>query len=1042
MRPVIATLIILTSSLPRAGAKDSAPKEVDLAKLPPAATAKVAFARDIQPLLADRCVKCHGPEKQKGGLRLDAKTRAMQGGDDGKIIEPGKSAESRLIHLVAGLEEDTVMPPKDKGERFTAAQIGLLRAWIDQGVSWPDDGKVARVRSDHWSLQPLQRPTPPVVAGAATPLDAFIRAQLSAKGLAMSPEADPRTLIRRVTFDLTGLPPTPEEVEAFVEAYGTDRTDGTNNSHPAYRALVEKLLASPRYGERWGRHWLDVARYTESQGFEYDRLRENAWHYRDYAIRSFNEDKPYDRFMREQIAGDVLEPVTSGGMIAPSLLVCGPWDQAGNAQANATQRMITREDELEDLLGVVGQTFLGLTVNCARCHAHKFDPIPHEDYYRMKAVFEGVKHGEREIAKEEEPKPPKGEREGLEKGIAAAEKKVAELEAAGLRLAAAKRPTTAPPPGPAAWARWTFDGAKTAVMPGRLEGGAEVANGRLKLAKPGAFFKTEPLTKDIAEKTLEAWVSLATLEQGGGAAISIESSNGGEFDAIVFGEREPKKWMAGSAHFARTQDLIMPEEMAAPGTLIHVAMVYRADHTIAFFRNGQAAGKSYNAKSLATYKAGDAHILFGLRHTGAGNGHLAAEIAQAALYDRALSDAEIAASFRAGGSSISPEQILAALTAEQRAARETALAELKKNREALKVIAPDKPPRGETSYVGTRIQPPPTRRLVRGDVHSPAEVVTPGALSAVFELESDFELPADAPEAKRRLKFADWLADARNPLPARVMVNRVWHLHFGQGLVATPNDFGASGAKPTHPELLDWLAGKFIESGWSVKALHRLILNSATYRQSSSVQYSVGSVQSAEAKGATEHRTLNTEYFLKAAALDADNTLLWRFPPRRLEAEAVRDAMLAASGNLDLQMGGPSFKGASYASGGKAGTESNRRTVYRMNVNSGKDPLLDAFDCPDPAVKTPRRGVTITPLQALELMNNAFVQQQAKGLAERAMKAAGNDVNTAIQTAYRLALGRPPSAAEAQLAQDAVQERDLTSICWALLNSTEFVYVR
>ncbi|MCE9611842.1 MAG: DUF1553 domain-containing protein [Chthoniobacter sp.] len=1010
MRLILAALFVLVSALPGAGEAAPGVKDLDLSQLPPPASATVDFARDIRPLLADRCVKCHGPEKQKGGLRLDAKARAMQGGDDGKIIEPGKSAESRLIHLVAGLEADTVMPPKDKGERFTAAQIGLLRAWIDQGASWPDDGKVARVRSDHWSLQPLKTPAPPVVAGAATALDAFILARLSAKGLALSPEADPRMLIRRVTFDLTGLPPTPEEVEAFLQS----------KAPRAYEELVDRLLASPRYGERWGRHWLDVARYTESQGFEYDRLRENAWHYRDYVIRAFNDDKPYDRFMREQIAGDLLEPVTTDGMVAPSLLVCGPWDQAGNAQANATQKMITREDELEDLLGVVGQTFLGLTVNCARCHAHKFDPIPHEDYYRMKAVFEGVKHGEREIAAadaQEEPAKNRARRAEFQKAIADSAKKVAQIEAAGAKAAADKRPATAPPPGPVALARWTFDGSPASVMPGQALGGAETANGRLKLAKPGAFFKTEPLPRDIGERTLEAWVSLATLEQGGGAAISIESSNGGEFDAIVFGEQQPRKWMAGSAHFTRTQDLALPDETAAPGTLIHVAMVYRADRTIAFFRNGQPAGKSYNAKALATYKAGDGHILLGLRHTGAGRGHLTGEIAQAALYDRALSAAEIAASFRAGGSSVSHAEILAALTAEQRAAREVALAEGRKLTAALDSLPPDKPPRSETSYVGTRIQPPPTKRLIRGDVHSPAEVVTPGALTAVFDLDADFHLPPDAPEATRRLKFADWLADPRNPLPARVMVNRVWHLHFGQGLVSTPNDFGASGARPTHPELLDWLAGKFIASGWSVKALHRLIVTSAAYRQSSAANE-------------------------KAATTDADNTLLWRFPPRRLEAEAVRDAMLAASGQLDLTMGGPSFRGASYASGGKDGPDSNRRTVYRMNVNSGKDPLLDAFDCPDPAVKTPRRGVTITPLQALELMNNAFVQRQAKGLAERALNASGGDPHAAIQTAYRLALGRPPTAEETQLAKTAAQERGLPSVCWALLNSTEFVYVR
>ena len=334
------------------------------------------------------------------------------------------------------------------------------------------------------------------------------------------------------------------------------------------------------------------------------------------------------------------------------------------------------------------------------------------------------------------------------------------------------------------------------------------------------------------------------------------------------------------------------------------------------------------------------------------------------------------------------------------------------------------------SYAGTRVQPAPTHNLKRGDVKEPAEVVTPGGLSAISEVDPELGLAADAPEAQRRLKFADWLADPRNPLPARVMANRVWHFHFGQGLVATPNDFGVSGARPTHPQLLDWLATKFIESGWSVKALHRVIVNSATYRQSST--------------------QTGSDYYRRAVSLDADNQLLWRFPPRRLEAEAVRDAVLSVSGQLNLEIGGPSFRpfdalkfpANAYLPVDKIGAEFNRRTVYRMNVNSGKEPLLDAFDCPDPSVKTPRRGVTSTPLQALALMNNSFLQRHAGLFAERALKESANDLPRAIRTAYRLALGRPPAEQEAERALAAARARSLTNVCWALLNSTEFVYVR
>ena len=318
--------------------------------------------------------------------------------------------------------------------------------------------------------------------------------------------------------------------------------------------------------------------------------------------------------------------------------------------------------------------------------------------------------------------------------------------------------------------------------------------------------------------------------------------------------------------------------------------------------------------------------------------------------------------------------------------------------------------------------------LLRGDVKSPGEVITPAALSAISAVPSEFGLGADAPEADRRLKFAAWLADPRNPLPARVMANRVWQLHFGQGLVSTPSDLGVNGVRPTHPELLDWLAAKFVDSGWSVKSLHRLILNSATYRQA------------AQPPAASA----------KALAVDADNLYLWRFTPRRLEAEAVRDAMLAVSGELNLQQGGPSFRpftttdfnATFYHPFDKGDPEYNRRTVYRMNVNSGKEPLLDVLDCPDPSVKTPRRGVTTTPLQALGLMNSSFVQRQSARLAERSLQLARQDLSGAIQIAYRLALGRSATGEELQRASAAAQERSLTNVCWALLNSSEFMYVR
>ncbi len=747
------------------------------------AKADVDFGRDVRPIFQKHCYACHGPEKQKSGYRLDVRDIAFKGGDSGEAtIVPNDAVKSPLFRFVSSEDEESLMPPKDSGKpRLTSEELNTIKSWLDQGAVWPDEfsGR-KRQPSLHWSLRPLVMPSLPIGTDSAidsaidNAIDVFVLEKLADKKLVPSPAADRVTLIRRLSFDLIGLPPSPAEIDAFVG----------DTSPKAYQTLVDRLLASSHYGERWGRHWLDIARFTESQGFEYDRLRDNAWHYRDYVIQSFNDDKPYRQFMKEQIAGDVMEPVTKEGIIATSLLVCGPWDQAGNAQSNQTQRAITREDELEDMIGVVGQSFLGLTINCARCHAHKFDPIPHEEYYRIKSVFEGVKHGERSIASDEE-----------------------------------------------------------SAMRSKLQ------------------------------KELENQIDLANK-----SIIQMES-----------------------------------------------------------------------------------------------------EGAKQAL------QADI-----------------------QRAKK--ALTDLKKL---------------PSSYVGVRVQPQVTKRLKRGDVTSPDEDVTPGALSAIFELEPDFGLAADSPEHERRLRFADWLSDPRNPLPARVMANRIWHLHFGQGLVATPNDFGVSGERPSHPELLDWLAVKFIEGSWSVKAMHRLIVHSATYRQSSA-------------------------FHDLSSAIDADNKLLWRFSPRRLEAEAVRDAMLAASGQLNPIGGGPSFRpftttdfnATFYTPVDRSEPEFNRRTVYRINVNSGKDPLLDSFDCPDPSVKTPRRSVTSTPLQALELMNNAFIQRQAGHLAERAMQSAKNDIGVAIDGAYRMALGRRPNESEVERAKSAAMERGLASVCWALFNSTEFIYVR
>jgi hypothetical protein len=546
--------------------------------------------------------------------------------------------------------------------------------------------------------------------------------------------------------------------------------------------------------------------------------------------------------------------------------------------------------------------------------------------------------------------------------------------------------------------------------------GATVSGGRLRLDGKGGHLRTAPLARELREKSLEAWVALPSKKQGGGGLITVEARGGAEFDAIVFAEREPNKWMAGSPFFRRTRDLGGPAETS--GDLVHLVATYSADGAIALYRNGVPYGASYTPKEgLATFGAGVSHVLLGLRHTGGGRASLDGEIEEAALYDRALSPGEVAAAHAGSLHRASEEELDLAATPEERVRRAALRKAVDDARKAVVSLPPLK-----TAYVGTRVQPPTTHRLLRGDVEKPAEAVSAAGLDVLGR--ADFGLAPDAPEAERRRRFAEWAVDPKNPLPARVLVNRVWHLHFGKGLVGTPNDLGPTGERPTHPELLDALALRFVEDGWSLKKLHRLIVTTATYRQSS-------------------------RFDAAAAAVDGEDRLLWRFPPRRLEAEAIRDAMLAVSGRLLPERGGPSYRAFDTTSLAnslyfitKDGAEFDRRTVYRLNAVSGKDALLEAFDAPDPGIRTPDRRATTTPQQALVLLNDPFVLRQASTFADRVKAEANGDPSEAIRRAYRLALGREPTEQERARAGSVAREHGLKAVCWALFNASEFLHVR
>ena len=806
-----------------------------------------------------------------------------------------------------------------------------------------------------------------------------------------------------MTFDLTGLPPTPVEIDQFI---GDARPD-------AYERLLDRLLASPHYGEHWARHWLDVVRYSESEGFERDWLRDHVWPYRDYVIRSFNQDKPYAQFVREQIAGDVIEPAARDGLIATGLLVMGPTDAVGLTSAVPQERAAVREDQLEEMLGVVSQTFLGLTVNCARCHDHKFDPIPQRDYYRMKAIFEGVWQptvGD-ELKADGRPLLTSAEREARESRIAAIRRRIQETEAklGDLdRRARPKRTATAAVPV----AQWTLDtdarddfGTLHAAVPAP----AELRNGRL---LPGATLVTEPLDFDLRERTLEVWIHVSAVPEKGQTLLKIRNRSGfrgAATDGIHFVGGKTQRWENASTVNFRTEDVGGPAEDTPVGGRIHLAIAYATDGEIRLYRNGVPYGKPYRPDSgsahgrLQTYGKGDAIVEL----TSAAG----LELEEARLYNQVLSPATIAASYSAGVvnsiPSESPERTRLVRDLEE------ARQQLRGVEEPAKVFAVD-----------VRAAEP-TRLLLRGDVNRPAEVVAPGAVSCLKTLSGDFPLPPDAPNGERRRQLAEWITHPRNPLFARVIVNRIWHYHFGAGLVDSPNDFGFNGGAPSHPELLDSLAAGFLRTGGSIKRLHRMILTSETYRQSA-------------------------RFDSAAAAKDSGTRLLWRFPPQRLPGEAVRDAMLAASGQIDSTMFGPSFRpfqivknpGSyhSYDPVDSPAPELQRRTIYRMNINSGGNPMLDALDCPLPSMKTPRRSATTTSLQALSLMNNPFVDRMAKALASR-LTAESADQGR-VDLAFQLVLGRPPRPEEAASAQVLVNQAGLASFCWALFNSSEFLYVQ
>ena len=886
------------------------------------------------------------------------------------------------------------------------------RKWVKEQMEGTDE----RAGRNWWSLQPITKKDPPAAGNAdwgSNEIDAFVLARLKQEKLSPSPRAAPRAQVRRLYFDLTGMPPSPEEISAFEK----------DPSDAAYLALVDKLLASSHYGERWGRHWLDIARFGESDGFERNAPRNNLWPFRDWVIKALNADMPYDEFARMQVAGDLIKPGVEGKS-AVAFLAAG----LHNTTVGGSEFMkkTARQDELEEIAGAVGQTFFGLTVNCARCHDHKYDPITQKEYYRLTSALGGVYHGDQQvqvIVEADKLAAAKEALKGTEDKLAAIDNEARKKVLKARKAAPEKARAEVPKP----FAQWEFEGNlrdSLGKLHGEASGGARVENGALVVNGSDGFVRTAPIDKDVTEKTLEAWVLLNGLDQRGGGVIGLQTTNGNDFDGIVYGERTARAWMSGSETFKRSQVHGGPAESDADKKPVHVAIVYHADGRITRYRNGVEYDKTYKT-GLAKFNKGGAQFIFGMRHgTAPGKARmLAARILRAQFYDRALSPAAVAASAGVESNFISDEQLLVALGGDRREERARLKVQADKLRGEIKSYNSSGK---QTIYtVAARGNPGVTRLLNRGHALQPKEEVYPGSVTAVSGISADFKLDKNAPDSARRKKLAEWITNPDNPLFSRVIVNRLWHHHFGSGLVKTPNDLGYSGGKPSHPELLDWLAVKLKEEGYHLKAIHRIMVTSSAYRQASRP---------------------NTA----GMAADADNRLLWRKSPVRLDAESLRDAMLKVSGKLNTKMGGPGFRDVTHRSldgttyympFDKEDAELNRRTVYRFSPRGRRSAILDAFDCPDPSTAAPSRSVTTTPLQALALMNNAFVLRMAGGFAAIMEKQAAGDVAKQVELAYAAAYGRVPDAEEKKHAGELVSAHGLSALCRVLFNSNEFVVI-
>jgi mono/diheme cytochrome c family protein len=980
----------------------------------PKSTSRHAAALRI---LQTHCVICHGGRATRADLNLTTRATLLRGGQSGPAVVPGLSRKSLLYRRVTHAQKPG-MP--FKGTRLYEGDIAELAAWIDAGA--PYDRPLRKQPEGEgvwWSLRPLVKRSPPPARSVHladrvwSPIDQFILARLQEKGLRPSPPADRRTWLRRVSFDLIGLPPTPDETTAFL----------ADNSPRAFERVVDRLLASPLYGERWARHWMDVVHYAETHGHDQDRPRPYAWPYRDYLIRSFNQDKPYARFIQDQLAGDVLFPRDPEAIVATGFLATGPWDESSlrDIREDAIDRQIGHYLDRDDMVTTTMSTFVSTTVHCARCHDHKFDPVSQREYYALQAVFAGVDKAERGY--DADPRTTERRRDLLVRKARLLHQRAA-ADPALLTASVQKQVADWEKQVASTTARWTV-----------LDPANFTSTGGATLTKqPDGSLYSGGKRPEVDTYTITAYTNLKGI-----TGIRLE---------VLTDDRLPHKGPGrqdnGNLHLSEFRVTAAPRNaptQAKPVPLQNPSADFnQAGWTIAHALDGDAAtawgiypevGRPHQAVFEVPQPFGYAEgttltFILEQKH---GGGHL---IGRPRL---SLTTTPRPSSSTPAVLPLAVTQALAVAPARRSDRQRVDLAGFVLEKALDQEIAAL--PAQRLVYCGTNDfkpdgtfrparTPRPVHVLRRGDINFPQERAVPGTLACVPDLPARFQLADPENEGSRRAALARWISDPRNVLTWRSIVNRVWHYHFGRGLVDTPNDFGRMGSRPTHPELLDWLAVTF-QRGGSFKQLHRLIVLSAAYRQSSA------------------H---NPQF----AALDGDNRYLWRMNRTRLDAESVRDAVLRVNGKLDRTMGGPSVKQflvspgvhvtpvVDYLNFDVDRAENYRRSVYRFIFRTLPDPFMEALDCPDSSQLAPVRNASLTALQALAMLNNRFIVRQSEHLAARATRAAP-DLPTRLHLIYRFALNRDPTSRELSAVAAYAARHGLANACRIILNTNEFLFI-